>query len=561
MHEIITLQLGQQSNYVATHFWNAQESYFTYSDDQESHINHDIHWRPGIGADGTETFMPRTVIYDLKGGFGSLRKINALYANQEGEGSAPMSLWNGPTSVLKQDAIEQSAYQQSLDAGLEPPPLTTSSVRYWSDFNRVYFHPRSIVQLNEYELNSSLMPFEKWESGEHLFESLDKEHDIVDRDLRLFVEEADQMQGIQIIATLDDAWGGFASRYIERLRDEYGKTVLWTWGLQDSLQGVPREKRMLRLGNKAKSLSEIYKQASIIVPLSVPSRLPRSISLDPSSQWHTSALLATAIESITLPSRLKDATNRDTLGSIVELLNPTEKQTIADLQMSFSSSEEAAEDSSRTPGRQSSSTNGFLLPDDDNLSEGIKLDINFTPSDQIDLYARQIQQQNGFRNPRVFNQVISRRGYNNSAAQDSDAMDIDSDAVEADQDDRNRRRRNNLSGPVTKIYKSTLRFPLLDSFPRNILRDTDTDTNTHTGGEPPAPAPLTSSSSPGSGINTTTSLSTSTATSARLKLLRTTVLRAIAVDTREVLGNDLADMAAAYQEDYWSSGSDEGEDD
>lgn len=24
MHEVITLQLGQQSNYLATHFWNAQ---------------------------------------------------------------------------------------------------------------------------------------------------------------------------------------------------------------------------------------------------------------------------------------------------------------------------------------------------------------------------------------------------------------------------------------------------------------------------------------------------------------------------------------------------------
>lgn len=24
MHEIVTLQLGQKSNYLATHFWNAQ---------------------------------------------------------------------------------------------------------------------------------------------------------------------------------------------------------------------------------------------------------------------------------------------------------------------------------------------------------------------------------------------------------------------------------------------------------------------------------------------------------------------------------------------------------
>lgn len=107
MHEILTLQLGQRSNYLATHFWNTQvrgyqafftstlihiqESYFTYSSDEESIVDHDIHFRPGIGADGSETFTPRTVIYDLKGGFGSLRKINALYEIEEPV--APQGLW------------------------------------------------------------------------------------------------------------------------------------------------------------------------------------------------------------------------------------------------------------------------------------------------------------------------------------------------------------------------------------------------------------------------------------------------------------------------------------
>jgi len=54
-------------------------------------IDHDIHFRPGMGADGTETFTPRTVIYDLKGGFGSLRKINALYDIDEP--TVPDNLW------------------------------------------------------------------------------------------------------------------------------------------------------------------------------------------------------------------------------------------------------------------------------------------------------------------------------------------------------------------------------------------------------------------------------------------------------------------------------------
>jgi hypothetical protein len=43
------------------------------------------------------------------------------------------------------------------------------------------------------------------------------------------------MQGIVMIAGIDDAWGGFAARYAERLRDEIGKGVLWVWGLDGTL--------------------------------------------------------------------------------------------------------------------------------------------------------------------------------------------------------------------------------------------------------------------------------------------------------------------------------------
>lgn len=93
MREILTLQLGNLSNYAATHFWNTQESYFTYGEQGESAVDHNVHWRLGIGADGTETFLPRTVIYDLKGGFGALRKVNPLYDGSSGSGTATASLW------------------------------------------------------------------------------------------------------------------------------------------------------------------------------------------------------------------------------------------------------------------------------------------------------------------------------------------------------------------------------------------------------------------------------------------------------------------------------------
>jgi Tubulin domain len=143
----------------------------------------------------------------------------------------------GRTSTQKQAVIEPNEYQKNLDQGLPTFQLRAEQVRYWSDFNRVYYHPRSIVQLNEYELHSQLMPFENWDAGRDLFNDLDRDFDLLDRDVRPFAEECDQLAGIQIFTTADDAWGGFSSSYTDVLRDEYGKTSLWVWDIEDGLRG------------------------------------------------------------------------------------------------------------------------------------------------------------------------------------------------------------------------------------------------------------------------------------------------------------------------------------
>lgn len=90
------------------------------------------------------------------------------------------------------------------------------------------------------------MPFEKWDAGEELFMNLDKEHDLLDRDLRPFAEEADQLQGLQVITGTDDAWGGFAARYMDRLRDDFGKKSIWVWALEGTEKGPRVSLRYLR---------------------------------------------------------------------------------------------------------------------------------------------------------------------------------------------------------------------------------------------------------------------------------------------------------------------------
>ncbi|KAI0526591.1 tubulin domain-containing protein [Xylaria bambusicola] len=528
MREIITLQLGQQSNYIATHFWNAQESYFTYGADEESPVDHDVHFRPGLGANGTETFMPRTVVYDLKGGFGTLKRLNALYdISEDAEAS---SLWSGNAVVHKQQPIDASAYQESLDSGQAPPELTTSTVRYWSDFNRVFYHPKSIIQLNEYELNSTLMPFEKWHMGEELFANLDREDDLLDRDLRPFVEEADHMQGIQIMTGLDDAWGGFATKYVERIRDEYGKTPVWVFGAQEPTKGLSREKRLLKLVNKARALAELSSQASLVVPLALPEEpLPSNIHLDPSSPWHVSALFAATIESTTLYTRLRtvDRIYSSNFSHMTDLLNVFGRQTIANIEMSpidLASSTRNGPTNSR--GDPISSL--YERVDDDESESGSQK--GAAPLD-VDLSAPQdLKLDPGARKPKkryVFSQVRTYRGPETENPADEEGG-IDTGRF-------GMRRR-----PKVHNYRSSLSFPILDSYPA-IFRDSNRSTiKEH--------------------MAMRTSLTTDTSVMDKIRRLRTTVIRSIGVEDREVIGNELAEIADGYKEG-WSSGSDDDDDD
>jgi hypothetical protein len=189
---------------------------------------------------------------------------------------------------------------------------------------------------------------------------------------------------------------------------------------------VGQDKRLLRLANKARALTELYKQASIVVPLAVPERLANKVKLDLASQWHTSALLAAAVESATLPSRLRDPLKRDTLGAMADVLNVMGKQSIAGLQMSFARSDEAEGQSDARQRKLS----------EEELAEGVRLDIRFTPSDQLDSYVRS----NGFDKPRVFSQLVASRGYNEEEGED------------VQMDEAGRRVRRSSYEPVTKRY-------------------------------------------------------------------------------------------------------------
>lgn len=67
--------------------------------------------------------------------------------------------------------------------------------------------------------------------------------------------------------------------------------------------------------------------------MTMPSTLPSYVTMDTHSPWHISGLLSTALESMTLPSRLKNG--RETLDQLASALNVNGNQNIAKLRMSI----------------------------------------------------------------------------------------------------------------------------------------------------------------------------------------------------------------------------------
>lgn len=207
--EIIYLSFGSFSNHISTHFWNQQQSYFTYdssdlpsgstsrdrdtaqNNDDEPLIDHDVSFQAGQTLSGQDTYNPRTIIFETEQEFGALSKLNALYESFPSDsGDRNVALdslqsWGVEAEVIAAERVGTSKYQRRLeleDQGLDPgssdddkdeteemdvdkmdldqppavstlrtaiprPRRTRRTHRFWSDYSRTFFHSKSLVSV------------------------------------------------------------------------------------------------------------------------------------------------------------------------------------------------------------------------------------------------------------------------------------------------------------------------------------------------------------------------------------------------------------------------------
>lgn len=319
----------------------------------KSHIDPAIFFKAGVSTDRkTPTFTPRALIWDMRGGYGSLKRSNGLYLDDYTGQSKPAfnNVWeqgNKPLSVLKESQIAMSEYQKALDTGnkvLEKAAnLTTKNTKYWSDYVNFYFNPKSFNQLSNWEYDPARFPhgkprgeenengrkFLNYETGVTEFKEMNihGEDSYLENVFRPAIEECDSLNGVVISTEADTAWGGFSSKVLEELREDYiPKSSVFVWGIYDNNLSALTDRatttksikqcRQQEL-SRIKTTITFAKEATLFIPVTKP-HVSTSVlaNYDPSSNWHSAALLSLPFETLGLLSSLRQD-NRISMQTLV----------------------------------------------------------------------------------------------------------------------------------------------------------------------------------------------------------------------------------------------------
>ncbi|CAA7263931.1 unnamed protein product [Cyclocybe aegerita] len=311
MREVLYIQAGEISNYTGTHFWNTQETYLNDGEDgdsEESIIDPNISFCETADAQGIVSLYPRVLVIDRNSKFGRLR------SSQTCEGDTSAVLWNGKVVEHRQEPIQPSRYQTLVEEASEQtakhPARSPAEidVRYWSDFGRPSYLPRSLQRIPDSSVwgNGSV----NWNDGPEFFSRYNEEFELMDSAVRLLIEDCDNIQGIQV---LNDAstFGSYMGSFFVSFRDEYLKLPslsfpLGVGGISKSLD-IENAESTRKFLNEALYLSALNELSSMNIPINDPASWRGPRGWPTKSKYHQSAILSTHIETVTLPLRLRNA--------------------------------------------------------------------------------------------------------------------------------------------------------------------------------------------------------------------------------------------------------------
>lgn len=323
-------------------------------------MDHDVLFREGK-FNRSVTYTPRMLLVDLKGTLKYIPEQGNLYTSNELELNNPKNPvldqlrqdlhWDEKVEVMEsaketlpefQQDLQQAGSSESKDYKLK------DTVQNWPDFMHTRYHPKSINIVKEYEHSDDFTSLDTFSAGLKLWNSPFFEDEFCDS-IRSYIEECNHCQGFQTLFDVVDGFSGVTVKCLEYLEDEYSKSVL-------ALPLVPPKVKIFKLAddpmsdsiriiNTAFSFSKLAEHSNLFVPLSTMGRAWRSIdeprkfpfmSYEKDNHYHSSAVVATFLNTMSLNYRLKDSYASNSVSGFCSALNVyNRKMAAAKLGMPF----------------------------------------------------------------------------------------------------------------------------------------------------------------------------------------------------------------------------------
>lgn len=239
--------------------------------------------------------------------------------------------------VIETDVAKVPEFQKDLQQGgsaiADKKYNLKETIENWPDFMYTRYHPKSINIIKEFEHHEDFSSLDTFSTGMKLWESPFFEDDFCDN-IRSYIEECHHCQGFQTLFDAVDGFSGVAVKCLEYLEDEYSKSIL-------ALPLFPPKVKSFKLAddpmsdsirmiNTAFSYAKLSEHCKLFVPLSTMGRAwrsldePRSfphVNYEPSNLYHSSAILSTFFDSMSLRYRLKNSNSSSSLSSFCSDLN------------------------------------------------------------------------------------------------------------------------------------------------------------------------------------------------------------------------------------------------
>ncbi|KAH7673524.1 Members of tubulin/FtsZ family domain-containing protein [Dioscorea alata] len=341
MKEIVTIQVGDFSNYIGSHFWNFQDELLGLAHEPDGDpiyknmpLNMDVLYRAGETQEGIATYCPRLISVGLQGSLGTLSTLDSLYYGIPSPDTSEIITWSGDVSKHISEPRKKNLFLQSLDEEWQGKSTSTGSdavegrgdaqiqiqdkdrveclengVQYWTDFSKVQYHPRSLFELHGSWTN--IQKFDNYGIGKDVLSEGSQVEEMSER-LRFFVEECDRIQGIQFVVDDSGGFSSVAATYLEDIADEYPNTPILLYAARSprSYSNIVSKKESIsKCLHDAISFSRLSSLCKLMVPIGLPSlsksKFSSVLHIEDQKLFHSSAVYAASIHSISIPFRLE----------------------------------------------------------------------------------------------------------------------------------------------------------------------------------------------------------------------------------------------------------------